>query len=54
LGRQRSLRQSLDAIEAVTPEQVTSVAVEVLGQPFTAAVVGPYDSVAELPGALQS
>jgi hypothetical protein len=26
----------------------------VLGQPFTAAVVGPYDSVAELPGALQS
>jgi predicted Zn-dependent peptidase len=54
LGRQRSLRQSLDAIEAVTPDQVTSVAVEVLGQPFTAAVVGPYDSVAELPGALQS
>jgi predicted Zn-dependent peptidase len=52
LGGQRSLRQSLAAIEAVTPEQVSALATEVLGQPFTAAVVGPYDSVAELPTAL--
>jgi len=54
LGRQRSLRQSLDAIEAVTPEQVASVAVEVLGQPFTTAVVGPYDTPAELPRPLRA
>ena len=52
LGRQRPLRQSLAAVEAVTPEQVCALATEVLGQPFTAAVVGPYDSVAELPSAL--
>jgi len=54
LGRQRSLRQSLDAIEAVTPEQVASVAADVLRRPFTAAVVGPYDTVGELPEALRS
>jgi predicted Zn-dependent peptidase len=54
LGRQRSLRQSLDAIEAVTPEQVSSVAVEVLGQPFTMAVVGPYDTPADLPRSLRA
>jgi len=54
LGRQRSLRQSLDAIEAVTPEQVASVAVEVLSQPFTTAVVGPYDTPGDLPRSLRA
>jgi len=54
LGRQRSLRQSLDAIEAVTPEQVASVAVDVLGQPFTTAVVGPYDTPGDLPRSLRA
>jgi len=53
LGRQRSLRQSLDAIETVTPDQVASVAVEVLGQQFTTAVVGPYDTPADLPRSLR-
>jgi predicted Zn-dependent peptidase len=54
LGRQRSLRQSLDAIEAVEPSEVASAADEVLRGPLAAAVVGPYDSIDELPDALRS
>jgi predicted Zn-dependent peptidase len=53
LGHQRTVRQSLELIEAVTPERVASVAAEVLGQPFTAAVIGPYGSAADLPAALR-
>jgi predicted Zn-dependent peptidase len=53
LGHQRTVRQSLELIEAVTPERVASVAAEVLGQPFTAAVIGPYDTAADLPAALR-
>lgn len=54
LGRQRSLRESLAAIEAVQPSEVASVAREVLGGPLVAAVVGPYESVDELPLSLRS
>jgi predicted Zn-dependent peptidase len=53
LGRQRSLRESLDAIDAVQTSEVASAA-ELLRGPMTAAVVGPYDSVDELPRSLRS
>jgi predicted Zn-dependent peptidase len=49
LGRQRPLQQSLRLIDAVGAEEVASVAAEVLTRPLTAAVVGPYESVGELP-----
>ncbi len=52
-GRQRSIADSLDRIAAVTVEEVTTLAKELLSQPLTAAVVGPYDDVADLPGALR-
>jgi predicted Zn-dependent peptidase len=52
-GRQRSVAESLERIEAVTPEQVSALAAELLDVPLTAAVVGPYDDESELPGALQ-
>jgi predicted Zn-dependent peptidase len=52
-GRQRSIAESLERIEAVTPEQVSALATELLDVPLTAAVVGPYDDESELPGALQ-
>ncbi|MBO0851048.1 MAG: insulinase family protein, partial [Pseudonocardia sp.] len=51
-GRQRSLRESLDKIEAVDRDEVTAVAAEVLTRPLTAAVVGPYRGADELPPAL--
>jgi predicted Zn-dependent peptidase len=51
-GRQRSLRESLDRIEAVDRDEVTSVAAEVLTRPLTVAVVGPYQTPDELPPAL--
>jgi predicted Zn-dependent peptidase len=54
LGHQRTVRQSLELIEAVTPDRVASVAAEVLGQPFTAAVIGPYQTATDLPAALRS
>jgi predicted Zn-dependent peptidase len=54
LGRQRSLRQSLAEIEAVRPDEVAEVAAELLRGPLTTAVVGPYDSDADLPETLRS
>ncbi|WP_028932930.1 M16 family metallopeptidase [Pseudonocardia spinosispora] len=54
LGRQRSLRRSLELIEAVRPDEVASVAEELLTRPLTAAVVGPYDSPDDLPASLTS
>jgi predicted Zn-dependent peptidase len=53
-GRQRSMEESLARIAAVTPEQVAELAAELLAAPLTAAVVGPYDGVANLPASLRS
>ncbi|ANY10259.1 zinc protease [Pseudonocardia sp. HH130630-07] len=52
-GRQRSLSESLARIEAVTPGEVAALAAELLDQPLTAAVVGPYEDETELPAALR-
>lgn len=52
-GRQRSITESLDRIAAVSGDDVTAVAGELLAAPLTVAVVGPYDDVDELPAALQ-
>jgi predicted Zn-dependent peptidase len=51
-GRQRSISESLARIDAVTPLQVADLAAELLAQDLTAAVVGPYDAVDDLPAAL--
>ena len=51
-GRQRSVADSLARIDAVTPAQVAELAAELLTQPLTTAVVGPYDTVEALPAAL--
>jgi predicted Zn-dependent peptidase len=51
-GRQRSISESLARIDAVTPAQVADLAAGLLAQDLTAAVVGPYDSVEDLPAAL--
>jgi predicted Zn-dependent peptidase len=53
-GRQRTIAESLDRIAEVTPEQVAELARELLEAPLTAAVVGPYDDEADLPGSLRS
>ncbi|MHA6625999.1 M16 family metallopeptidase [Pseudonocardia sichuanensis] len=53
-GRQRTITESLDRIAVVTPEQVAELARELLAAPLTAAVVGPYDDEADLPGSLRS
>jgi predicted Zn-dependent peptidase len=53
-GRQRTIAESLDRIAAVTPEQVRELARELLSTPLVAAVVGPYESVDELPPAVRS
>jgi predicted Zn-dependent peptidase len=53
-GRQRSVAESLDLISAVTPGQVAAVARELLAVPLTAAVVGPYGAVADLPASLRA
>lgn len=53
-GRQRTVTESLDRIAAVTPEQVAGVARELLAEPLTAAVVGPYDAESDLPGSLRT
>lgn len=53
-GRQRSIAESLDRISAVTTEQVTELAAELLSAPLTAAVVGPYDEETDLPASLRS
>jgi predicted Zn-dependent peptidase len=52
-GRQRTIAESLDRISAVTVEQVTDVARELLAAPLTAAVVGPYDDEDDLPGTVR-
>jgi predicted Zn-dependent peptidase len=52
-GRQRSLADSLARIDAVTPAEVAALAGELLAQPLTAAVVGPYGDVDDLPAALR-
>ncbi|MBC3190837.1 insulinase family protein [Pseudonocardia sp. C8] len=52
-GRQRSVAESLARIDAVTPEQVGALAEELLDQPLTAAVVGPFGDPSDLPGPLR-
>ena len=52
-GRQRSLAESLDGIAAVTADEVAAVARDLLSQPLTAAVVGPFDDVDDLPAPLK-
>ncbi|WP_103383512.1 M16 family metallopeptidase [Pseudonocardia dioxanivorans] len=52
-GRQRSLSESLDRIAGVTADEVSAVARELLARPLTAAVVGPFDEVDDLPAALR-
>ena len=52
-GYQRTVGESLDRIAAVTPEDVAALARELLTQPLTAAVVGPFDDEADLPGGLR-
>jgi predicted Zn-dependent peptidase len=52
-GRQRSIGESLDRISAVTVEEVTALAKELLSVSLIAAVVGPYDDESELPGPLR-
>ena len=52
-GRQRSLAETLGRIEAVTTDDVAVAAAELLSQPLTAAVVGPYDGVDDLPAPLR-
>jgi predicted Zn-dependent peptidase len=52
-GRQRTIAESLDRISAVTVDEVTELARELLSVPFTTAVVGPYDAERDLPGAVR-
>ena len=52
-GRQRTIAESLERIAAVTTDDVARLARELLSGPFTVAVVGPYDSEADLPSALR-
>ena len=53
LGHQRSLGESLALIDDVDAGEVAELATEVLSQPLTAAVVGPYAGPAELPRGLR-
>ncbi len=52
-GVYRSVQEDLDAIRAVTPEQVSEIADELLGRPLYAGLVGPYTAVADTPPALR-
>jgi len=52
-GRQRTVAESLDRIAAVTDDQVTELAAELLAGPLTTAVVGPYDDERDLPGVVR-
>jgi len=52
-GHQRTVTDSLDRIAAVTPAAVAALAGELLTQPFTTAVVGPFDDEDALPGVLR-
>lgn len=51
-GRQWTIAESLDRIAAVTVDEVTELAKELLAVPLTAAVVGPYDDEDDLPDSL--
>jgi predicted Zn-dependent peptidase len=53
-GRQRTIAESLDRIAAVTVDQVEALAAELLTEPLTAAVVGPYDDERDLPDSLRA
>ena len=48
-GSQRTIRQSLERISAVTGEQVAELAGDLLAQPLVTAVVGPFDDEDALP-----
>ncbi|MGI8799042.1 MAG: M16 family metallopeptidase [Pseudonocardia sp.] len=52
-GRQRSMAESLELIDAVTSDDVAALAAEVLTGPLTAAVVGPYKHTDDLPAELR-
>jgi predicted Zn-dependent peptidase len=52
-GHQRTVAESLDRVAAVTSEQVAVLARELLEQPLTTAVVGPFDDERALPAALR-
>jgi predicted Zn-dependent peptidase len=49
-GAHCTIDDELRRIDAVTAEQVGELAWELLGRPITAAVVGPYADVQDLPG----
>ncbi len=51
-GAHRTLIEELEQINAVTTDQVTGLAGELLCQPATAAVVGPYQRAEDVPGAV--
>lgn len=53
LGHQRRLAESLAMIEQVDAGSVAELAAQVLSEPLTAAVVGPYADVSELPAGLR-
>jgi predicted Zn-dependent peptidase len=53
-GRQRTISESLDRISTVSGPDVAALAGELLGAPPVAAVVGPFDRVADLPPSLRS
>jgi predicted Zn-dependent peptidase len=53
LGHQRTLAESLAMIDQVDADAVSRLAAEVLSEPLTAAVVGPYAGPDELPGGLR-
>jgi predicted Zn-dependent peptidase len=52
-GRQRSIAESLRLIDAVTADDVSALATEVLAAPLSAAVVGPYKHPDDLPAELR-
>jgi predicted Zn-dependent peptidase len=54
LGHQRTLADSLAMIEQVDAGAVAELATEVLSEPPTAAVVGPYTDPDEIPGGLRA
>ncbi|GAA4551231.1 pitrilysin family protein [Pseudonocardia xishanensis] len=51
-GRRRTLSETLEGIDAVTPSEVADLARDLLTQDLTAAVVGPFDTPEDLPAAL--
>jgi len=53
-GRQRTITESLDRISAVTGEQVTALARDLLEQPPVTAVVGPFDDEDALPSSVRA